>query len=224
MFKAYSDISIINKRPYIGYIIQTGDEVYTNRLDLSQSSIRNTPNQLEFIALEYLVQEIQQRHLKVGKIYIDSDFVDRSLSGKSEWFKKRAKRLNRTFRRLMVTYECISCKENLAHYIARGNHEKQQTLKIEIPLYNLSDAAFIEYRRKTKNTNVTKLVAQRKLTRNILLSIKGNAEKGVIKYRYGNLSIYVEGNTIIGVDQGDAIPGFRVNKGEYEHLNKLLYL
>jgi hypothetical protein len=143
MFTAYSDISIMNKCPYIGYVIQTVDEVYTKRLELSQSSIRNIPNQLEFIALEYLVQEIQQRDLKGGKIYIDSDFVDRSLSGNSEWFKKRAKRLNRTFRRLRVTYECISSKENLAHYIARGNHEKQQTLKIEIPLYELSDEAFI---------------------------------------------------------------------------------
>jgi hypothetical protein len=80
------------------------------------------------------------------------------------------------------------------------------------------------HRRETKNKNVTKSVAQRKLTRNILLAIKDNEEKGVIKYRYGNLSIYVEGNTIIGVDQGVAIPSFRVNKVKYEHLNKLLYL
>lgn len=74
------------------------------------------------------------------------------------------------------------------------------------------------------NKNVTISVAQRKLTRNILLAMKVDTDNEIMKYRYGNLSIYVDDDTIVRVEQGDNIPGFRVNKGDYERLNNLLYL
>jgi hypothetical protein len=170
MFTSYSDASILNGYPYIGCLIKTENETFQKRFDLSQCSIRISPNLLEYIALEYLVKEIQQLRLKNGIIYFDSDFVNRSLLGESDWFKKRTKRILRQLHRLNTSFVCIKSKDNLAHSIARGLHEEKETLKISIPLFELSHKAFIAYQRETGNKNCSKTIAQRKLTRNIILS------------------------------------------------------
>jgi ribonuclease HI len=224
MFTSYCDASILNGYPYIGCLIKTDYDTYTKRLELSQSTMRITANFLEFLALEYLVKEIQQLQLEDGIIYFDSDFVNRSLTGQSDWFKKRTRIIKRTLQKRNIKFECISSKENLAHNIARGVHEKEETLEISIALYELSHNAFIAYQRETKNKNCSKLIAQRKLTRNILLSVKANEEAGVILYRYGNLNIYVENNIIVRLEKGDYLKGFKKSKEEYRRLNELLYL
>ncbi|MCQ6264518.1 hypothetical protein M1K46_02405 [Fictibacillus sp. WQ 8-8] len=224
MFIAYSDASILNKYPFIGLLIKTTEEVHTKRFELSPKYFRHSPSQIEFLSLEYLVKEIIHLKLKNGIVLFDSDFVQRSLSGESEHFKNRARKLNRTLNQLKIKCECIPSKDNPAHFVARGEKRHFEPLSLSISLYNLSHAAFVQYQKETNNKNTSNSIAQRKLTRNILLAIKGDEENGVIKYRYGNLSIYVEDNTIIGVEQGAATSGFRRNKEEYERLNKLLYL
>jgi ribonuclease HI len=224
MFTSYCDASILNGHPYIGCLIKTEDNAHTNRFELSQSSLRITANILEFLALEYLVKEIQELQLTDGIIYFDSDFVNRSLTGQSDWFKKRTNIILRFFRNRNIKFECIPSKDNLAHDIARGVHEEKEALKISIPLYELSPSAYKEYQRETKNKSCSKLIAQRKLTRNILLSVKGNEEAGVTLYRYGNLKIYVKDNTILRIEKGSYLKGFKKSKDEYRRLNQLLYL
>jgi hypothetical protein len=224
LFSAYCDASILNGYPYIGCLINTEANTYEKRFELSQSSMRITANFLEFLALEYIVKEIQQLQLKNGIIYFDSDFVNRSLTGQSNWFKKRANIILRSLQRLNITFECISSKENLAHDIARGIHEEKEALDISIPLYELSHKAFIAYQRETKNKSCSKLIAQRKLTRNILLAVKTNEEAGITLYRYGNLKIYVEDNTIVRIEKGNYFKGFKKSKEKYRRLNELLYL
>jgi ribonuclease HI len=224
MFTSYCDASILNGHPYIGCLIKTGYNTYTKRLELTQNTMRITANFLEFLALEYLVKEIQQLQLEDGIIYFDSDFVKRSLIGESNWFKKRTNIILRTLQNRNIKFDCIPSKDNLAHDIARGVHEKKEALEITIPLYELSHKAFIAYQRETKNKNCSKLIAQRKLTRNIILSIKEKEEAGVTLYRYGNLNIYVEDNTIVRLEKGAYLKGFKKSKDEYRRLNKLLYL
>jgi hypothetical protein len=150
--------------------------------------------------------------------------VNRLLTGRSDWFKKRSRILLRLMLKRNLKFDCISSKENLAHDIARGAHEEKETIEISIPLYELSHKAFIAYQRETKNKNCSKLIAQRKLTRNIMLSIKAKEESGIILYRYGNLNIYVEDNTIVRLGKGTFSKGFKKSKNEYKRLNKLLYL
>jgi hypothetical protein len=223
MFTSYSDVSILNGYPYIGCLIKSENKTYKKRYELSQTSIRS-PNLLEFIALEYLVREIQKLKLRNGIIYFDSDFVNRSLIGESDWFKKRTKRILRQLNQLNTVFECINSKENLAHNVARGVHEEKEAIKISIPLYELSHKAFKAYQRETKNKNCSKLIAQRKLTRNIMLSKIAFEETGVNLYRYGNLFIYVEGKTIVEIKKGAFLKGFKKSKIEYKRLNELLYL
>jgi ribonuclease HI len=224
MFTSYCDASILNGHPYIGCLIKTDDNTYTNRFELSQSSMRITANFLEFLALEYLVKEIQELQLTDGIIYFDSDFVNRSLIGQSDWFKKRTKAILHSLKKHNLKFECIASKDNLAHDIARGEQEEKEALEITIPLYDLSHKAYIAYQRETKNKSCSKLIAQRKLTRNIPLSIKAKEEAGVIQYRYGNLNIYVEDNTIVRIEKGAYLKGFKKSKEEYRRLNELLYL
>jgi hypothetical protein len=187
-------------------------------------SKRLTHNILEFLAFEFLIKEIKFLQLKEGIIYFDSDFVNRLLTGQSDWFKKRSKTLLRLILKRNIQFNCISSKENLAHDIARGAHEEKEVLEISIPLYELSHKAFISYQRETKNKNCSKQIAQRKLTRNIMLSIKAKEESGIILYRYGNLNIYVEDNTIVRLEKGTYFKGFKKSRDDYRRLNKLLYL
>ncbi|ANC78266.1 hypothetical protein ABE65_016245 [Fictibacillus phosphorivorans] len=224
MFTSYCDASIFKGHPYIGCLIKTDNSTYTNRFELSQSSMRITANFLEFLALEYLVEEIQHLQLTDGIIYFDSDFVNRSLIGQSNWFKKRTQIILRSLQKRNIQFACIPSKDNLAHDIARGVYEEKEAMEITIPLFDLSHKAFIAYQRETKNNNCSKVIAQRKLTRNILLSVKASEEAGVILYRYGNLYIYVEDNTIVKIEKGSYLKGFKKSKDEYRRLNKLLFL
>jgi hypothetical protein len=225
LFSSYCDVSILNRHPYIGCLILTSDTTYTKRYDLSQDTIRKkTANILEFLAFEYLVREIQQLQLQDGIIYFDSDFVNRSLIGESEWFKKRTQIILRSLKKRNIQFECISSKDNLAHDIARGVHEEKEYKKISLPIYKLSTKAFLAYQRETKNKCCSALIAQRKLTRNIMLATKTNEEAGVSLYRYGDLKIYVKGDTIVDLKKGTFLRGFKKSKKEYKRLNKLLLL
>jgi hypothetical protein len=118
MFISYCDASFLNGKLYIGCLIKTKDNTYTKRIEVRSKCI--THNILEFLAFEFLVKEIKFLQLKEGIIYFDSDFVNRSLTGQSDWFKKRSRILLRLMKKKYIRFECISSKENLAHDIARG--------------------------------------------------------------------------------------------------------
>lgn len=225
LFTSYCDVSILNRHPYIGCLILTSDTTYTKRYDLSQSTIKKkTANILEFLAFEYLVKEIQQLQLQDGIIYFDSDFVNRSLLGESNWFKKRTFIILRSLKKRNIQFECIPSKNNLAHDIARGIHEEKEAKKISLPLYKLSTIAFLAYQSETKNKYCSTLIAQRKLTRNIMLATKTHEEAGITLYRYGDLKIYVKEDTIVNLEKGTFLKGFRKTKDEYKRLNKLFLL
>jgi hypothetical protein len=50
----------------------------------------------------------------------------------------------------IIKFECISSKNNLAHDIARDVFEEKEALEISIPLYDLSQTAYIAYQHEQK--------------------------------------------------------------------------
>jgi ribonuclease HI len=119
MFTSYCDASILKGQLYIGYVIINRDKTYSKRFKLGGKSKYLTNNILEFLALEYLTKEIINLQLMEGIIYFDSDFVNRSVTGKSDWFKKRSQIILRSLKIRHIRLECISSKDNLAHEITR---------------------------------------------------------------------------------------------------------
>ncbi|SFD39958.1 hypothetical protein SAMN05428981_101227 [Bacillus sp. OV194] len=131
MFISYCDASILDGHHFIGCIIKTKHDIHTKRAEIAEIHEKSrflTINILEFYAFEFLVKEIYQLQLYDGVIYFDSNFANRSLTGQSDWFKKRSGILLLLMKKKKIKFECISSKDNLAHDIARGFND---LLKIE---------------------------------------------------------------------------------------------
>lgn len=94
----------------------------------------------------------------------------------------------------------------------------------EIRLFKLTNRAYNHYCNATRGNSETSYeLAQRKLTRNILLSMKLDIGKKKIVYIYGQLHIFTKGNTITWIEN---IPcqhdWFYKDMNEYERLNEVL--
>jgi hypothetical protein len=87
-------------------------------------------------------------------------------------------------------------------------------------LFQLGKGVVKYYRNKVKgNVDAPINLIQRKLTRNIMLAYRVNEKH----YIYGNLHIFVDGNTIIGlVNARKRLKGFIKDWNKYEWLNELL--
>lgn len=95
----------------------------------------------------------------------------------------------------------------------------------EIKLFKLSNKAYRQYCKVTKgNSDISYDLARRKLTRNILLSLKTDIDKNKKLYIYGYLHIFVRKNKIVWVKNIKSLKSdwFYKDKKEYERLNEIL--
>ncbi len=92
-----------------------------------------------------------------------------------------------------------------------------------IKFYQLGKGVYNEYCKNVKGNSFTpQLIVQRKLTRNILLSnFNSSIGNGQRVYIYGNLVIYVLGNTIIKIRnyKNTYCKWYPIDKIKYKKLN-----
>lgn len=92
-------------------------------------------------------------------------------------------------------------------------------------LYKLGEGVLQEYKKIKGNENISPLMAQKKLTRNIMPAYKFEDDERDDLYIYGNLHITVDGDTVIKLEnhKGEQHDWWNeIGKKEYYRLNKLL--
>lgn len=102
-----------------------------------------------------------------------------------------------------------------------------EQIKLRNKLLKVSSNALQEYRNTVKgNMNSPKLEVRKKLTRNVLLSKDTVIEKDGIKtYHYGNLTIAVEGKTILFIrNHKGKLSKFNKDSKRYYELNRELQI
>lgn len=99
----------------------------------------------------------------------------------------------------------------------------------EIKVLDLKESAFEEYRTQVKgNTNISFELAQKKLTRNVLLAAENKSWKNKLllqrEYLYGHLRIIVRLGEIIKVENhiDEVDPSWWLNQKKYIYLSRAL--
>ena len=96
-----------------------------------------------------------------------------------------------------------------------------------IELLNITPNAFQIYTETTRgNSGISMLEARKKLTRNVLLSVRSRETKsGNVWYLYGRLYILVRNNTVIHVSNHNRTPDeWEEDYNRKQELNKILGL
>jgi hypothetical protein len=93
-------------------------------------------------------------------------------------------------------------------------------------IYRITDEVFQFYRENVKdNENISRDQAERKLTRNILLSMPVPQRNGNQKWIYGNLHIIVNSNKVVRLlnhSEGKYYPMWFKDETRYNELTKQL--